>query len=104
VSFFDDAQRVFETAAQGSGAADLGILVDDSGALRIVDAVGWRPEALQAHYGARTVFQVSRDAAGVRVAARSGSRACTLSVEQPASILDLGGAVGLLSLLPPNAP
>lgn len=81
MSFFDDAQQVFETAAHGSGAAQFGILVDDAGALRIVDAEGWRPEALQAHYGARTVFQVTRGDTGVRVAALSGRRSCTLSLD-----------------------
>jgi hypothetical protein len=47
---FEDALRIFETASQG-GAADLGILIDDAGALRIVAEDGWRPDALQTHYG-----------------------------------------------------
>ena len=75
---FDDAIRVFETAAQG-GTDDLGILVDSSGALRIVPAVGWRPDALREHYGARSVFQVSHGPAGLRVEARSGRDSCVLS-------------------------
>jgi hypothetical protein len=75
---FEDAIRVFETAAEGIGAAEFGILLDDAGALRIVAAEGWLPDALQAHYGARTVFQVSRTDGAVRVSARSAGRSCAL--------------------------
>jgi hypothetical protein len=74
---FADAIRVFETAAEGDET--LGILVDDSGALRIVPSDGWRPDALREHYGARSVFQVSRGPSGLRVEARSGAYACVLT-------------------------
>ncbi len=80
--FFDDAIRVFETAAQGS-TDDLGILVDSTGALRIVPAAGWRPDALQEHYGAREVFRVSHGPGGLRLEARSGAYSCVLSENQP---------------------
>lgn len=107
MSFFDDAQRVFETAALGDGPAALGILVDDAGAVRIVDSAGWRPEALQVHYGSRAVFQVTRGAGSVRVAARSGSRSCTLESESAAaSVLrafDHLGRAGRLLDLPGQA-
>ena len=79
--FFEDAIRVFETAAQGTD--NLGILVDASGALRIVPADGWRPDALREHYGARSVFQVSHGPSGVRVEARSGGYSCVLSSSRP---------------------
>ena len=98
MSFFDDAQRVFDTAELGDGPAALAILVDDSGALRIVDSAGWRPEALQAEYGARTIFQVTRNTSGVRVAARSGSRSCTLETSVPGAFHHVGHARGLLDL------
>jgi hypothetical protein len=62
---FEDALRVFETASQG-GAADLGILIDDAGALRIVAGDGWRPDPLQTHYGAMSVFHVTHSPSGVR--------------------------------------
>jgi hypothetical protein len=76
--FFDDAIRVFETAAEG-GSDDLGILIDSSGALRIVPAAGWRPDALREHYGAREVFQVSHGPTGLRLEARSGAYSCVLT-------------------------
>lgn len=87
MSFFDDALHVFETATHNIDPSDLGILIDDRGAVRVVSAEGWRPEALQAHYGARTVFQVTRTPASVRVEARSGHRSATLRSEMPAGLL-----------------
>jgi hypothetical protein len=75
--FWEDAIGVLETAARGDGE-ELGILVDDAGAIRIVPAAGWRTDALQAHYGARTVYQVSHPPSGVRVTGRSGRRSCVL--------------------------
>src|SRR5690348_11392889 len=91
----------------GDGPAALGILLDDAGALRIVDGAGWRPDTLQAHYGSRTVFQVTRGAGSVRVAARSGSRSCTLASENgAASVLrafDHIGRAGRLLDLPGQA-
>jgi hypothetical protein len=92
VSFFDDVVRVFETAEGGREPAEVGILVDDAGLLRIVEADGWCPEALQAHYGARTVYQVTRGRDEVRVAARSGRQTCMLS------------SVGQVISLPASAP
>ena len=82
--FFEDAIQVFRTATQGAcdgDAPDFGILIEHSGALRIVPAAGWRPEALQAHYGARTVFQVSHTGSKVRVVGRSAENSCVLESE-----------------------
>jgi hypothetical protein len=75
---FADAVRVFETAVHG-GEANLGILVDHQGAIRIVSSDGWRPEALREHYGASEVFQVTHSPAGLRVEARSGGYSCLLT-------------------------
>jgi len=86
--FWEDAVSVFETArhaARAEGSSALNILFDDAGALRIVSGEGWRPEALQMHYGARTVYQVTRTAAGVRVTGRSGSDSCVLESTLPAA-------------------
>jgi hypothetical protein len=79
--FLEDAERVLETAniaPAHCGMADLAILIDAWGGMRIVDAAGWRPEALQAHYGAKTVYQVARTPGGIRVMGRSGGRSCVL--------------------------
>ena len=84
--FLEDAERVLETA-NGTpaycGMADMAILLDAWGGMRIVDAVGWRPEALQAHYGAKTVYLVARTAGGIRVTGRSGGQSCVLESSRP---------------------
>jgi hypothetical protein len=83
---FADAVRVFETAAQGS-EANFGILLDSQGALRIVPSDGWRPEALREHYGAASVFQVTRGPSGLRVEGRSAAYSCVLSSRTPPALL-----------------
>ncbi len=107
--FLEDAERVLETAGVKPaycGMADLAILIDVWGGMRIVDAAGWRPEALQAHYGAATVYQVMRTPGGIRVMGRSGGRSCVLessrpSPPQPAILAPYGLACGArLSSLP----
>lgn len=79
--FWNDAQRILDTAIHGD--ADVGVLIDPSGAIRIVDAAGWRPEALQAHYGAQTVYQVTHSQSTVRVTGRSGNRSCIVEERRP---------------------
>jgi hypothetical protein len=74
---FADALRVFETA-QG-GTENLAILRDPSGALRVVPADGWRPDALHQHYGAAAVYRIDHGPAGLRVEARDGTYSCVLS-------------------------
>ena len=84
--FLEDAERVLETAGVKPaycGMAELAILIDVWGGMRIVDAAGWRPEALQAHYGAATVYQVMRTPGGIRVMGRSGGRSCVLESSRP---------------------
>jgi hypothetical protein len=84
--FLEDAERVLETANVAPahcGMADMAILIDAWGGMRIVDAAGWRPEALEAHYGAKTVYQVTRTPGGVRVTGRSGGRSCVLESARP---------------------
>ena len=102
--FWQDAVSVFETArgalgkgsvheevAREDGASELNILIDSSGVVRIVAGEGWQPEALQAHYGARTVYQVTRTARGVRVTGRSGPERCVLESAAPAVPASIGG-------------
>jgi hypothetical protein len=88
--FWKDAWSVFETARNAApepGAGALNVLIDDAGALRIVSGEGWRPEALQMHYGARAVYQVTQTAGGVRVSGRSRSDSCVLESTPPAARL-----------------
>lgn len=83
--FLDDATGILETASAAAEGAppDLAILVDRSGGVRVVESAGWRPEALQAHYGSHIVYQVSRSPGKVVVRGRHGSRACTLEMDRP---------------------
>lgn len=88
--FWEDAVSVFETARnipREDAAGELNILIDGAGALRIVTGQGWQPEALRAHYGARTVYQVTRTTDGVRVAGQSTAGNCVLQSAKPASML-----------------
>jgi hypothetical protein len=99
--FLDDAVSVFETAAAGGANAEFGILLDTAGALRIVPAAGWRPETLQAHYGAATVYHVSRTADGVRVSARSGEMRCVFQSQTGPSWLNaVVGSTPLYTVVP----
>ena len=84
--FWQDAVSIFETARNAppeGGNCELNILIDDAGGLRIVTEAGWRPEALAAHFGASTVYQVTHTADGVRVAGRSLSARCVLEAAMP---------------------
>ena len=88
--FWEDAVSVFETASNAGwedGAGELNILIDGGGVLRMIAGEGWQLDALRAHYGARTVYQVTHTANGVRVAGRSMGVSCRLESVKPASIL-----------------
>ena len=86
-AFLEDAIGIFETALAGSQSAssdsDMAVLFDSRGGLRIVDSRDWSLGGLEAHYGARTVYRMHRDAGRVRVEARSGSQSCVLESETP---------------------
>jgi hypothetical protein len=87
--FLDDAENLFEAAAGAgkggeSNPTDLAITVSPTGAIQITEAWGWAMHALQAHAGARTVYRVSRNSAGIRVEGRNGSQSCLLESESPA--------------------
>jgi hypothetical protein len=73
-----------EAAPRDGQSPDVAILVGADGALRVVDGAGWHPEALQAHYAVREVYQVTRTPGGVKLRARSGGRSCELTSESPA--------------------
>jgi hypothetical protein len=88
--FWEDAVSVFETACNApreNATGELNMLIDSAGALRMAAGEGWQPGALQAHYGARSVFQVTHTADGVRVTARSRAENCVLQSAKPASML-----------------
>lgn len=73
--------QIFETAKAGTGNTELGILIGADGALRIVEAAGWSPEAMQQHYGARTLYHVTRNQDGVSVNGLGPGGTCALHSE-----------------------
>jgi hypothetical protein len=84
----DNAVSIFETATAApadGNSSDLGILIDAAGGLCIVEAAGWSPEALVAHYGARTVYHVTHTAGGVQVRGRGDGHTCLLESEPRAA-------------------
>ena len=81
--FLQDAIGIFESAnaiPYEGESSDMAILVDGSGCMRIVDGAGWSPEALESHYGARTVYNVTRNQWGVRVEGRSAGSKCAVRI------------------------
>jgi hypothetical protein len=87
-AFLENAVQIFETAevsSEGGASADIGLLIDLSGALRIVDATGWRPDALRQHYGAGTVYRVTRRAGKVEVHGHSQGCSCVIQSHRPAA-------------------
>ena len=102
--FLNDAVSVFETAASGCGTNEIAILLDTAGALRIVPAEGWQPEALQAHYGAEAVYHVSRTADRVRVEGHSGEMRCAFQSQTGPSRLNLLARSAPLYTVVPACP
>jgi hypothetical protein len=78
--FWEDATGLFETAlaATEEGVGETAILIDRLGGIRIVDASGWRPEALRDHYGAERVYQISRGCGTVRLSGCTQEQSCVL--------------------------
>jgi len=86
--FWRDAESLLEAAGAGacgpSDPTDVAIAIGPAGTIRITEASGWDLAALQADSGARSVYRVSRNPAGVRVEGRSGTRSCLFTAEPPA--------------------
>jgi hypothetical protein len=81
-TFLENASRILETAS--AGEAEVAILVDSDGALRVVCGSDWPLHSLAAHHGARQSYQVSRRGSTVRVEGREGSRRCVIESSNPA--------------------
>ncbi len=85
-AFLQDAVGIFETAltgCQSAETADMAVLVDANGGLRVVESRDWTLSGLEAHYGARTIYRIDRNAGRVRVEARSGAESCVLESAAP---------------------
>lgn len=84
--FFQDAGEILNTAAAATSEespASMAILIDRQGGLRIVEAAGWNPRALEAHYGAETVYQITRTPETVQVMGISGAQTCRMETARP---------------------
>jgi len=93
------------TRAPGAGSAsDLALVLDRSGALRIVMQDGWSPEGLRAHYGARAVYQVTHTPDGVLVEGRGPGLSCSLRARstRPAVHPALQPALPLYTVVSPR--
>ena len=88
--FVENAQRIFETAASAGGAelesGDLSILIGSDGAIRMLMGSDWPLDSLEAHYGARAAYRVSRHENQVRVEGKSRNARCLLRSEPESSV------------------
>jgi hypothetical protein len=89
-AFLKDAEKIFESARMVSGGdnsqSDLAIIINRQGGIQFVEATGWHLGSLEANYGARTVYRVSRGGGKVRVEGKSGSETCILESRSQSKI------------------
>jgi hypothetical protein len=70
------AEQVLEIALRGD--QDVAIVMEASGAIRMLDPTGWSLVALAAESGAATVFKVERRAGALRVEGWDGTERCLI--------------------------
>jgi hypothetical protein len=90
--FLDHATEIFQTAvsAPEDSSAALTILIHQQGQIHVVDGADSPLDSLQAQYGCRSAFQVTRRFGRVRVEGRSGSSHCVLEDREPPAAAALG--------------
>jgi hypothetical protein len=79
--FWQDAVQILETASHAphdAFSADMAVIVDSSGGLRIVSSAGWSIEGLRSEYGG-AVYQVRRSDRDVYVKGSAPGMHCVLS-------------------------
>jgi len=78
-AFLRRAEEILDIAMAGdSDAADLAILIDRQGGMRMIDPKGWSLPALCAEFGAAAVYTVERRAGTVRVEGWGGGERCLI--------------------------
>jgi hypothetical protein len=78
-AFLQKAEEILEIAVSGDrDAADLAILVDTQGGMRMLDPSGWSLSALCAEFGADAVYSVARRGGTVRVEGFGSGERCLL--------------------------
>ena len=86
--FLTDAAGIFEiaaSAASSEASGDLAILIGRDGAIRMLDAQGWRLDRLLTEQDGRAAYRVHRDRNGVRVEGCSGPHSCVFETRTPAA-------------------
>lgn len=86
--FLHDAEQILETAEAASALepANFIILIGPEGDIHMLSGSDWPLDSLQVHYGARTLYRVSRAGGRVSVEGRSGSQHCRLESESPRAV------------------
>ena len=99
--FLRNAERILDAAGNmdrtGSSRHSVTILIDWSGAIRVVTDSDWTLQSLQIERGARLAYRVTENQGRVRVEGRSGSESCVLESSAAAvarNILHQGHAPG----------
>jgi len=78
-AFLRRAEEILDIAMAGdSDTADLAILIDRQGGMRMIDPKGWSLPALCAEFGAAAVYTVERRAGTVRVEGWGGGERCLI--------------------------
>ena len=80
MSLWKDAAGILETAGalRDTEPSEIGILIDESNHLRIVNAAGWNLTSLKQEYGSAVAYAVKRTAASVTVEAYGLTEHCML--------------------------
>jgi hypothetical protein len=76
-AFLERAEDILDVAVAGR-STDLVIVVDRQGAIRMLDPAGWSLPALEAHYGAASLYKVERREQTVRVEGWERGQRCLL--------------------------
>ena len=94
--FLDHASEIFQTAtsAPEDSSAALTILIHAQGQIHVVDGADSPLDTIQAQYGCRSAYRVTREFGRVRVEGRSGSSRCVLE-DRKAAKTSPAAALGL---------
>jgi hypothetical protein len=78
-AFLQRAEEIMEVAVSGDrDAADLAILIDTQGGMRMLDSSGWSLPALCSEFGAAAAYSVARRGGTVRVEGFGSGERCLL--------------------------
>ncbi len=84
--FLANAEKILETAGAARDAAELTILVEPQGQIRMIADSDWPLESLRLERGATMAYRVSGSSGQVVVEGRSTNASCRLEKDSPALI------------------